>query len=310
MVSPPEFASPIARVEGGVLRDHAGELCDASARTWGALKVLRGSGPVAVPEGALVDHLLVMNVGGPVECEARIADGPLLPHHLAHHAFSFFPAGLRHEAPRCPPDPLFVGIDPAFADGVLRSAGEPAALHPVIASQDPVAVHVVLALEEEARTAGSLARPRAEALGAALVTRLAISETPAPRPEPVSGLPSARLRRVLDHVAAHLDAPPSLRFMADLAGLDLYRFVRGFKQSTGMSPHQYVLEARVSHAKALLRDPALSITEIALRTGFATPSHFSVTFRRMAGARPRDFRDGRPGPTGSSPGGTPGDADP
>lgn len=101
---------------------------------------------------------------------------------------------------------------------------------------------------------------------------------------------SARLHRVLDHVAGHLDSPPSLQSLAELAGMDLYRFVRGFKQSTGLSPHRYVLNARIEFAKELLRDRSLAITDVALRTGFATPSHFSVMFRRATKMAPRAFR--------------------
>jgi AraC family transcriptional regulator len=91
-------------------------------------------------------------------------------------------------------------------------------------------------------------------------------------------------------VASHLDGPLTLRRLAELADMDLFRFVRAFKQSTGVSPHRYVLESRIVHAKELLRDRALSITEVAFRTGFATPSHFSVTFRRMTQTTPRGYR--------------------
>jgi AraC family transcriptional regulator len=97
---------------------------------------------------------------------------------------------------------------------------------------------------------------------------------------------------VLDHVAEHLDAPLTLQRLADLAEMDLYRFVRAFKLATGLSPHRYIVEARITRAKDLLRDRRLSITEVALQTGFATPSHFSVTFRRIANVTPRAFREG------------------
>jgi AraC family transcriptional regulator len=74
----------------------------------------------------------------------------------------------------------------------------------------------------------------------------------------------------------------------------VFRFMREFKQSTGLSPHRYILEARIARAKELLGNRALSITDVALQTGFATPSHFSVTFRRIANATPRDYRSGLP----------------
>jgi len=45
-----------------------------------------------------------------------------------------------------------------------------------------------------------------------------------------------------------------------------------------------------THAKALLSDRGLSISEVALRSGFATPSHFSTVFRRVTSATPREYR--------------------
>jgi len=129
--------------------------------------------------------------------------------------------------------------------------------------------------------------------GAALVAHLASLERRTSQPASVAGLASPKLRRVLDYVAS-LDAPLTLRRLADVAEMDLFRFVRAFKQSTGVLPHRFVLEARISRAKELLGDRSLSITEIALRTGFATPSHFSVTFRRITDAAPRAYRDALP----------------
>ena len=98
---------------------------------------------------------------------------------------------------------------------------------------------------------------------------------------------------MLEYVARHLDTPLSLERLASVAGMDLFRFARAFKQSTGSSPHRYLLEARISLAKELLARSVPSPSRRSpCRTGFATPSHFSVTFRRIAGVTPRAFRAG------------------
>ena len=77
--------------------------------------------------------------------------------------------------------------------------------------------------------------------------------------------------------------------------MDLYRFARAFKQATGSSPHSYLVEARITRAKELLCKSSVSITEVALRSGFASSSHFSVTFRRVTGLTPREFRKSQRG---------------
>ncbi|HBE36619.1 MAG TPA: hypothetical protein DD990_36360 [Cyanobacteria bacterium UBA11368] len=52
--------------------------------------------------------------------------------------------------------------------------------------------------------------------------------------------------------------------MAAIAQLSPYHFSRAFKQSTGISPHQYVIQCRVERAKQLLRQGKMSISEIAI----------------------------------------------
>jgi AraC family transcriptional regulator len=63
-----------------------------------------------------------------------------------------------------------------------------------------------------------------------------------------------------------------------------------FKQSTGFTPHQYILARRIQHAEVLLKNPKFSIAEIALRVGFATPSHFTYHFHKRTGTTPQAYR--------------------
>lgn len=258
---------------------------------WDGVRVLHlQAQPVEHPDGALVNHVVFMNLGADTTCETRV-EGAWHEHRFARHAVTVFPAGMTH-AVRCrsPQEMLAVEIGPRFAEAVLRD-GE-ASVRFVLGAQDAFTTHVLLALAEEARRGGRLSALRAEALAAALVANLSSREIGPPPPVPQQpDLPSPKLRRVLEHVANRLDAPLTLQRLADLAEMDLFRFVRAFKQSTGLSPHRYVVEARIARSKELLRDERVSITEIALRTGFATPSHFSVTFRRITGMTPRAFRD-------------------
>jgi AraC family transcriptional regulator len=104
------------------------------------------------------------------------------------------------------------------------------------------------------------------------------------------GLPRYRLNRVLDYIAASLDENISLSQLAAIAGMSPHYFSGLFKQSTGRSPHNYVLLQRIERAKQHLRDPKRSIIHAGLDAGFENPSHFSRMFRKLVGTTPSNFR--------------------
>jgi AraC family transcriptional regulator len=104
------------------------------------------------------------------------------------------------------------------------------------------------------------------------------------------GLPGYRLKRVLDYIASSLDTDLSLSQLAAIASMSPHYFSELFKQSTGRSPHNYILLQRIERAKQGLRDPARSILDTALDAGFQNSSHFSRMFRKVAGTSPSKFR--------------------
>jgi AraC family transcriptional regulator len=63
-----------------------------------------------------------------------------------------------------------------------------------------------------------------------------------------------------------------------------------FKQSTGRTPHNYVLLQRIERAKQQLRDPKRSIIDAVLDAGFQNPSHLARMFRKIEGTSPSKFR--------------------
>jgi AraC-like DNA-binding protein len=104
------------------------------------------------------------------------------------------------------------------------------------------------------------------------------------------GLPNWRLKRAIELLEADLSKMPTLAEVSKAIGLHPTSFCRGFKQSMGLSPHQYMLLHRVNSAKEMMDDRRLSLTEIALDCGFGSSSQFSIVFKRIAGVSPRDFR--------------------
>lgn len=126
------------------------------------------------------------------------------------------------------------------------------------------------------------------ALAHYLVRRHAVKALRAP--DYRTGMPAARLSRVLDFMRQNYAQENHLWELANLAGMSPHYFCDLFKKSTGISPHQYVLRCRIERAKELLRSPQFTVGEVAAATGFADQSHFSKVFRRMVGRTPVQFR--------------------
>jgi AraC family transcriptional regulator len=104
------------------------------------------------------------------------------------------------------------------------------------------------------------------------------------------GLPSWRLNRALEMLNRNVTASLTLNDLADDVGLHPSTFCRAFKESTGLSPHRYLIQLRVARAKEMMADHSLTLTQIALDCGFNDSSSFSVAFRRVTGVAPRLYR--------------------
>jgi AraC family transcriptional regulator len=110
------------------------------------------------------------------------------------------------------------------------------------------------------------------------------------------GMAPHRLRKAIglidQHLAAEEEGRVGLRAVAKKVQMSYFHFSRAFKQSMGMSPTNYIAERRIERAKKLMQETELPIAEIALRSGFSSQSHFTTSFRRLAGVTPRSFRKG------------------
>ncbi len=106
----------------------------------------------------------------------------------------------------------------------------------------------------------------------------------------IGGLAPATRRRVRDYVDAALDQPITLGELAELAALSEYHFARMFRVSFGAPPHAWIAEQRLARARALLRDTALPLAQVAAQCGYADPAHFSHRFRAAHGVAPTAYR--------------------
>ncbi|TAF48257.1 MAG: AraC family transcriptional regulator [Oscillatoriales cyanobacterium] len=105
------------------------------------------------------------------------------------------------------------------------------------------------------------------------------------------GLDPSKLQIVINYINDHLNRDLHIAELANLVQMSPYYFSRLFKQSTGVTPHQYVTQCRIEKAKQLLKKPDLSITYISEQVGFHDQSHFSKTFCKIVGVTPKKYRD-------------------
>jgi AraC family transcriptional regulator len=104
------------------------------------------------------------------------------------------------------------------------------------------------------------------------------------------GLSPWQLRRVLDFLSAHLSDDPTVSELARECGLSSGYFTRAFRQTTGVTPHQWLIGKRIERARQLLLGNGLGLADIALVCGFVDQSHFSRVFAKLEGESPGRWR--------------------
>ena len=106
----------------------------------------------------------------------------------------------------------------------------------------------------------------------------------------VNAMRPVALKRVQDYIAANLSREIELTDLAAVACTSVGHFLRGFRAASGMTPHRYVQEQRLAHARELLLTTRLPVSLIATECGFKTASHLSAKFRSRMGTSPSRFR--------------------
>jgi len=156
-------------------------------------------------------------------------------------------------------------------------------------STDPALHHIAMALRAGVQSGAAVDRMYGEALSTALAVHL-LREYGAAVPGPkkqYGGLPREKLVRAVEYIQDQLDTDLTVSGIAQAVGMSPDHFTRLFKESTGQSPHQYVVEARVRKAKELLTTGKFTISEAAFHVGFADQSHLTRHFKRIFGLPPK-----------------------
>jgi AraC family transcriptional regulator len=99
-----------------------------------------------------------------------------------------------------------------------------------------------------------------------------------------------RLARVIEYMSERLHRSLTLEELAREAGISVHHFGKRFRESTGLAPAAYLTTLRIAQARVLLSTTELSISQVALRCGYASPAAFATAFGRHNGVTPRSYR--------------------
>jgi AraC family transcriptional regulator len=134
-----------------------------------------------------------------------------------------------------------------------------------------------------------------ETLAHALAMRFLLHKSPSAGTQKSSTKPLQPrvLRRIRDRIEAELDTQISLTSLAKESGYSRAHFLRMFRAATGLTPHRYVLEMRLSTAQQLLRQAKIPLADVALKCGFSSQTHMTDVFRKQLGVTPQEYRRSR-----------------
>jgi len=104
------------------------------------------------------------------------------------------------------------------------------------------------------------------------------------------GLASWQERVAKEILLARLRDPPTVDELGHACGVSARHFIRAFRQSTGRTPHQWLMRERALKARSLLEHSDRTLAEISALCGYANQSHFCRAFPRQFGKSPSTSR--------------------
>ncbi|MBO4821454.1 MAG: helix-turn-helix domain-containing protein [Prevotella sp.] len=99
-----------------------------------------------------------------------------------------------------------------------------------------------------------------------------------------------RMKRVLEHIHAHISDSIDVEELAGVANVTKPYFIKLFKREFGSSPIQYVNHKKVERAQLLLYTTDMAVKEVAFMLGFNDQNYFIRMFHKVTGVTPQEYR--------------------
>ncbi|MBE9054366.1 helix-turn-helix transcriptional regulator [Nostocales cyanobacterium LEGE 11386] len=247
---------------------------------------------------ALSDHWLILPLGHPGHLHWKSDER--LHESIFHKGDSFLVPAGKPIYWRCPKThssqiELHIHLQPHLVRQVAQASEidtQQVDLVNHFVQQDLNLQHIAMLLLAELCSDGMMGRLYIESLTQALIIHLLRhygEVAPIITPKNKS-LTHTQLQQVIDYIHTYTNRDLSLAQLASVVNISPTYFASLFKQATGMSPHQYVIQQRVERAKSMLSKTDLAISDIALQVGFSSQSHLTQHFKRLTGMTPRQVR--------------------
>lgn len=133
------------------------------------------------------------------------------------------------------------------------------------------------------RTFETAPRDYAHGMGLAQASQIILALSRPLADKRIPGLDSMQMEKIDEYIKAHLDEAIRVEELANIIKLGKEQFTRRFKQATGKTPYQYILEFRVREAQQLMAKGNMYLCDIAATVGFSDQSHLKRCLRRICG---------------------------
>lgn len=221
-------------------------------------------------------------------------------HHATTHVFQHDTVYIRGLAEdykadlEGPFDFLLLELSRASLEAIAQEADMPtvSALETITAQPDPVLANLaralIPALEHPEEASTLFVDQLTAAIGTHVVQQYgdrSLAKTSKPR----------RLSRLQENTAksmilGNLQGAVSVGELAQACNLSRGYFIHAFRETTGMTPYQWLLRERISRARTLLLESNASLSEVAIARGFSDQSHFTRVFSTVVGVTPGTWR--------------------
>lgn len=192
-----------------------------------------------------------------------------------------------------PSERLILSIRPRSIDHLARELGatRSAEFRTQWSFRSPALQHLIVEMGREARAGWPLGSLYAGLLSMSLETQLLKTHAVDPlKIPPLKGLSLPKLKRALEYINANLAEDLRLDAIAKELDLSPSHFAHEFRNKTGQTPYQYLIDQRIAKAMDLLRRTSWSVQYISGLAGFGSTVNFVRTFRQRVGAPPETWR--------------------